>query len=37
MKRYLKWDDDEIRANVEGMKKDKELGFRVEEGGGGSW
>ena len=34
MKRYLKWDDDEIRANVEGMKKDKELGFRADEGEG---
>lgn len=31
MKKYLKWSDDEIDANVKGMKKDKELGFQVEE------
>ncbi|NIU00536.1 MAG: hypothetical protein GWN01_06230 [Nitrosopumilaceae archaeon] len=25
MKRYLKWTDDEIQANADGFKKDKEL------------
>jgi len=33
MKKYLKWDDEEIRKNVEGMKKDKEFGFRNEDSG----
>ena len=40
MSRSMKRDgasDDEIRAYVEGMKKDKQLGFREDEGGGGSW
>lgn len=31
MKKYLKWNDDEIKANVAGMKKDEELGFQGEE------
>lgn len=35
MKRYLKWDDEEINANVDGKKKDKELGLAEEEDGGG--
>jgi hypothetical protein len=37
MRKYLKWDDDEIKANVDGMKKDKLLGFRSDEEGGGGW
>ena len=37
MKRYLRWDDEEIKANVEGKKKDVDLGLaEAEEGGGGS-
>jgi hypothetical protein len=35
MKRYLKWDDEEIQANVEGKEKDIKLGLAEEEGGGG--
>ena len=39
MKRYLKWDDDEIKANVEGRQIDVKLGLAEEEGGdgGGKW
>lgn len=39
MQRYLKWDDDEIQANVEGRQKDVKLGLAQEEGGdgGGRW
>jgi hypothetical protein len=35
MKKYLGWDDDEIKTNSEGIEKDIELGFREgpEEGG----
>lgn len=33
MKKFLKWSDEEIEANVEGFKKDKEYGFKEEEGG----
>ena len=33
MKRYLKWDDEEIQANVEGKQKDVKLGLAEEEGG----
>ena len=36
MKRYLKWDDEEIQANVDGKEKDIKLGLAEEEGGGGS-
>ena len=36
MKRYLKWDDEEIQANVEGKAKDVKLGLAEEDGGGGS-
>jgi len=36
MKRYLKWDDEEIQANVDGKAKDIKLGLAEEEGGGGS-
>jgi hypothetical protein len=36
MKRYLKWDDEEIKANVEGKEMDVKLGLAEEEGGGGS-
>lgn len=35
MKKYLRWDDEEVKKNVEGMKKDKELGLRSEDGIGG--
>lgn len=31
MTRYLKWDDEEIQANVEGKKKDVQLGLAEEE------
>jgi len=34
MKKYLKWSDEEITKNVEGMKKDKDLGLRDEESSG---
>lgn len=37
MKRYLKWSDEEIQENVDGKKKDKDLGLAEEEGGGGRW
>ncbi len=33
MKRYLKWDDEEIQANVDGKKKDTQLGLAEEDGG----
>lgn len=33
MKKFLKMTDEEIDANVEGFKKDKEYGFKEEEGG----
>jgi hypothetical protein len=31
MKNYLHWDDEKIKENVEGFKKDKELGLKEEE------
>lgn len=34
MKKYLGWDDEEVKANAEGLKKDVELGLKEEEGGG---
>jgi hypothetical protein len=34
MKTYLKWDEEEIQANVEGKQKDVKLGLAEEEGGG---
>jgi len=38
MKKYLKWTDEEIQANRDGMKKDIEYGFREDTGeSGGSW
>jgi hypothetical protein len=37
MKRYLKWDDEEIKANAEGRAKDTKYGFAEEEGGGSRW
>jgi hypothetical protein len=37
MKTYLKWSDEEIQANVDGRKKDKELGFVTEEEGMGGF
>jgi hypothetical protein len=38
MKRFLKWDDEEITANVEGKKRDVELGLaQKEEDGGGQY
>ena len=33
MKRYLKWDEEEIQANADGKKKDIKLGLAEEEGG----
>jgi hypothetical protein len=35
MKRFLKWDDEEIQANVDGKAKDIKMGLAEEEGGGG--
>ena len=35
MKKYLKWTDEEIQANVDGMKKDIEMGFREDSDSGG--
>ena len=35
IKRYLHWDDEEIKANVEGKKKDVELGLAEKEDSGG--
>jgi hypothetical protein len=32
MQQYLKWDDETIRENVKGFKKDRELGLVKEEG-----
>lgn len=38
MKKYLNWDDDTIQDNIDGLKKDKELGLVADEGsGGGRW
>jgi len=39
MKEMLHWTEDDITKNVEGLKKDKKLGFAEEEAdsGGGSW
>lgn len=34
MKKYLKWSDEEIQANRDGMKKDIEYGFREESDSG---
>ena len=34
MGKYLKWDEEEIQANVEGIQKDIKLGFKVEEDSG---
>ena len=36
MKKYLGWDDDEVKANSEGLKKDIDLGLTEapQEGGG---
>jgi len=31
MQKYLQWDEDDIKANVEGMKQDYKLGFKVKE------
>lgn len=33
MQRYLKWDEEEIKANAEAKQKDVKLGFAEEEGG----
>jgi len=35
MQRYLKWDDEEIQANVDGKQKDIKLGLAEEESGKG--
>lgn len=32
MKKMLEWDEEQIKENVEGLKKDKELGLTSEEG-----
>jgi hypothetical protein len=34
MTHYLQWDEDTIKENIEGKKKDKELGLVQEEEGG---
>lgn len=36
MRRYLKWDDEEIKANADGRTQDTKYGFAEEDGGGGS-
>ena len=33
MKKFLKWNDDDIKENVEGLKKDRELGLSSSDGG----
>jgi hypothetical protein len=33
MKRFLKWDEEEIKSNSEGKTKDVKYGFSEEEGG----
>lgn len=33
MKKFLKWDEDDIKENVEGLKKDRELGLTSSDGG----
>jgi len=33
LKKYMNWSDEEIKTNQDGMKKDKELGLRKDEGG----
>ena len=35
MDRLLKWTPEDIKANVEGLKKDKDRGFTSEEDMGG--
>jgi hypothetical protein len=30
MRKFLHWDDEEIKANAEGLKEDKKLGFKEE-------
>jgi hypothetical protein len=37
MRHFLKWSDEDIQENIDGLKKDKEKGFVDEEGGGGGW
>jgi hypothetical protein len=34
MKHYLGWDEDTIKENADGKKKDKDMGFEEEEGMG---
>ena len=34
MKKFLKWDDQEIKDNVAGRKQDEKYGFNVDDGGG---
>ena len=34
MKRFLKWSDDDIKENIKGLKKDKELGFTAADDAG---
>lgn len=34
LKKFMEWDEDEIKENAEGLKKDKELGLKSEDGGG---
>jgi len=35
MRRFLQWSDEEIKENVEGFKKDKDLGLKEEDSGRG--
>jgi hypothetical protein len=35
MKKFLKWSDEDIQENVDGLKKDQRYGFTSEDGGGG--
>jgi hypothetical protein len=35
MKKFLKWSDEDIQENVDGLKKDQDYGFTSEDSGGG--
>ena len=37
MRKFLKWDEEEIKENAEGLKKDVELGFKEAPGEGGGF
>jgi len=37
MRKFLKWSEEDIQENVDGLKKDAKYGFVEEEGGGGGF